>query len=130
MQYLFIIAVALYAMYLMGRFPISKKTALTFVGNCKRATFTQCDGTIEQIVRFPQSRTYAFTLYSNIEKGDVQVMLLNRFKRPLLTLSQVHSKVEVPCKKGERYYLFVRFTQTSGAYEVKWEPVGEDPAQK
>ena len=123
---LIVLSGVFYLLYSNGYMVVSKKRALMFVGsirglrNCK-ATFTSCNGHMRRVVRFRESRVYAFTLHTELTAGEMTMELLDSDKKVIMELNSEKQmgSVDINCKK--RYYLVFRFQTASGSYEFQWE---------
>lgn len=123
---LIVLSGVFYLLYSNGYMVVSKKRALMFVGsiggvrNCK-ATFTSCNGQMMRVVRFKESRLYAFTLHTELTAGEMAVELLDSDKKVIMELNSENQtgSADINCKK--RYYLVFRFKATSGSCEFEWE---------
>lgn len=56
--------------------------------NRDRAALNDCTGWVRHMGRFYESKTYVFVLDTQLSKGDVEVLLLDRKKQPLLKLGK------------------------------------------
>lgn len=115
---------AMYQMYQHG-FAVSKSImAVIFVFHPgldgDRATVDRCTGWVSHAGRFRESRIYEFTLDARLTQGNVEVLLLNRKKAPLLKLSQWHPAAAATLYADERYFLRWEFSSATGECELHW----------
>lgn len=115
---------AMYQMYRHG-FAVAKSImAVIFVfhpgPNGGRATVDRCTGWVSHAGRFRESRIYELTLDARLTQGDVEVLLLNREKVPLLKLSQWHPAAAVTLDAGEKYFLRWEFSNATGECKLRW----------
>ena len=123
---LLVLGAIFYLLYMNGYMIVNRKRALMFVGrmrgtNSCKATFTSCNGHMRRVVRFKQSRLYAFTLHTELTAGEMTMELLDSDKKVIMELNSENQmgSVDINCKK--RYYLVFRFQTASGSYEFQWE---------
>ena len=88
--------------------------------NGDRATLNTCTGWVRHMGRFYESRTYAFVLDAQLSEGDVNVLLLDKKKQPLLKLSKQFPSQAIDLDGKSRYYLRWEFKSASGKCELRW----------
>lgn len=114
-----------YILYVQGVLIVNTKRAVMFVGsirgkdNC-RANFTSCSGYMKRVIKFKESKTYSFVLHSELEKGEIEVKILDATKQPIMTLNHIKQTAMIAVDKKRRYYLIFTFKSASGKYELKW----------
>ena len=113
----------MYLLYINGYMVMNNKKALTFIGSQRgnKASFTSCNGWMKRVVKFSESRNYAFDLDVKLSKGDMQVELLDEKKQPIMRLDGNNPKAVIEVVAGGRYYLVYRFNKASGNYLLKYE---------
>lgn len=89
--------------------------------NGDKATLNACTGWVRHMGRFYENRTYVFVLDARLTEGDVEVLLLDKKKHPLLKLNRQFPSqtIELDGKKS-RYYLRWEFKSASGKCELHW----------
>jgi len=70
--------------------------------------------------RFYESRTYTFVLDAQLSKGDVELLLLDKKKQPLLKLNRQFPSQTIDLDEKNRYYLRWEFKNASGKCELRW----------
>ena len=88
--------------------------------NRDKATLDSCTGWVRHIGRFYESKTYTFILDAQLSKGDVEVLLLNQKKQPLLKLNRQFLSQTINLDGKSRYYLRWEFKHASGTCELCW----------
>ncbi len=113
----------MYLLYTGGYMVMNNKKALTFIGSQRgnKASFTSCNGWMKRVVKFKESRNYAFDLDVKLSKGDMQIELLDEKKQLIMRLDGDNPKAVIEVASDRRYYLVYRFTKASGNYELKYE---------
>ena len=104
---------------------ISKNiTAITFVfrpgRTTDKATLCSCTGWIKHVRRFHESRTYEFVLDTQLSKGHVEVILLDKEKRQIMKLNQQSPTSTIALDANSRYYLRWEFKSVTGKCELHW----------
>lgn len=115
---------AMYWMYHHG-YAVSKSImAAVFVfdpgPDGDRATVDRCTGWVSHAGRFRESRIYEFVLDARLTQGDVEVLLLNQKKVPLLKLSQRCPAAAATLYADEQYLLRWEFSSAAGECELRW----------
>ena len=85
-----------------------------------RVTLNSCTGWVKHMGRFSESRTYEFTLDTQLSKGDVEVILLGAKKELLMKLNQQSPKGKIDLNAKNRYYLRWEFKSATGKCELRW----------
>lgn len=122
-----LILILFYILYTLGYLPVSTKRAVMFVGSMGfgkpecHASFTSCTGHIHRCVRFQESRSYSFRFLPQLSAGQVTVQLLDSHRKPMLTLTETYPTGVIPAEKRKQYFLYVRFQNASGSYQIDWE---------
>lgn len=83
-----------------------------------RAKLNSCTGWVRHMGRFRRGRTYDFSFEAWLSKGEAEVSLLDRDKRPLLKLNRQSPTGTI--KLEERYYLRWEFQNATGQCELSW----------
>lgn len=117
-----VIGIVMYLLYINGYMMLNNKKALTFIGSQRgrKASFSSCDGRMKRVVRFEESRNYAFSLDLQLSKGEMQVELLDG-KDVLIHLDADKPTGCTEITANKRYYLVYRFAKATGKYELKYE---------
>ncbi len=80
-----------------------------------------CTGFVRHMGRFYEDRTYTFILDAKLAKGDVEVLLMDRKKQPLLKLTPQNPTQTIALDgKTSRYDLRWNFKSASGSCELRW----------
>ena len=85
-----------------------------------KATLDSCTGWVKHMGRFRESRTYEFTLDTQLSNGDVEVTLLDAKKEPLMKLNQQSPVGKIDLDAKNRYYLYWKFKSATGKCELRW----------
>lgn len=113
-----------YLLYGRGLTATKNIRALLFVFRPGKAsdcfTLDACTGWVRHRVRFREGRTCAFTLDARLTRGDVECLLLDRDKRPLLKLTPQSPAGEARLEAG-RYFLRWAFQKASGTCALRWQ---------
>ena len=89
--------------------------------NRDKAMLGACTGWVRHMGRFDESRRYTFALDAKLTKGEVEVLLLDQQKQPLLKLSKQSPFQTIELDgKNCRYYLRWEFKHASGQCELCW----------
>ncbi len=99
--------------------------AVLFAGSfCRkqlcRAKFSSCSGKIRRRLRFSESRSYRFELTAPLEKGSIEICVLDPSKMPVLTLTPENPRAEMQADPSARYTLMITFQSASGELELTW----------
>lgn len=112
--------------YKKGNLTLRRTRAFVFIMASKRnksaASFLSCTGYTKKICFFQEEKAYTFDFKSNIEKGSVEIQLLNSKKDILLTFESINSDIlkEINLINKEKYYIIVNFYNATGVYELTW----------
>lgn len=120
------IGIVCYVLYLQGFLTTNCKIALMYMGSIRgndscKASFKSCSGYMKRVIRFRESKSYRFVLNAELEKGELEVKILNSSKEPVMILNGTHPSAMVEMDKNRRYYLIFSFKSASGNYEFRWE---------
>ncbi len=85
-----------------------------------RVALDTCTGRVRHMGRFYESRTYTFTLDAQLSKGDVELLLLDQKKQPLLKLNRQLTSQTIGLNGKSRYYLRWEFMRATGKCELRW----------
>lgn len=109
---------------LLGIATIKRIRAVLFVfqpgKNGDRTALESCTGWVRHMGRFYESKTYELVLDAQLSKGDVEVLLLDKKKQPLLKLSKEFPSQAINLDRNSRYYLRWEFKNASGKCELRW----------
>ena len=89
--------------------------------NGESATVDSCSGSLRHTVRFPESRSYQFHFHGGLSKGDVEIVLSDAKKQPLLRLNRCAPTGVVKLDKNNKYFLRWEFRKATGRCELSWE---------
>lgn len=114
----------IYILYCWG-FAVLRRTSAVMIvfrhgKNADQATLDSCTGWIKHVGRFRESKTYEFFLDAQLSKGNVEVMLLDRKKQPLMTLNPQLPACKIELDVRNRYYLRWEFKSATGKCELRW----------
>lgn len=116
--------VAMYLLYQRGYAVTKSIMALLFVfdpgKDADRVTVDSCTGWVSHGGQFRESRTYEFVLNARLTKGDVEVLLLNQKKQPLLRMNKWHPAASAEVDGSSRYFLRWEFSNATGECELRW----------
>ncbi len=116
-----------YVAYINGFLSINAKFATLFMEswvkgkNGSRARMIGCKGYIKRVIKFKENREYRFLLQVGLLKGAMSVEIQNKQKETILELDPAVPEKVMEMKKGERYYLILRFIDAEGDYIFTWE---------
>ena len=88
--------------------------------NADTVILEACTGWVRHAGRFHESRTYEFVLDARLSKGDADVTLLDRNKRPLLNLNRQSPAGRVELDGNSRYYLHWEYRSATGKCQLRW----------
>ena len=94
--------------------------AILFIGTIHSARYKSFHGSIRRILRPAESKGYRFTFSSELERGAVEMEILDRNKNLLLHL-QRHEEKEVFLEKGKKYFLVLKAHSADGAHHMEWK---------
>lgn len=86
-----------------------------------RATLNSCTGWVKHMGRFYESRTYEFSLETNLSKGNVEVILLDPKKQQLMKLNQRFPTGKIDLDAKNKYYLRWEFKSATGKCQLHWQ---------
>lgn len=70
-----------------------------------RVTLNTCTGWVRHMGRFYESKTYTFVLDVQLSKGNIELLLLDKEKQPLLKLNRQLTSQAIDLDRKSRYYL-------------------------
>lgn len=114
-----LIVTAVYSLlYLCGCLVIHRKRAVVFISTKRgnQATFTGCTGYMKRIIRFRENKNYRFILDCALNKGKMEIELLDTDKQQLMCLNSQNQSANIPAEKNKRYTLIFRFRSATGKY--------------
>ena len=118
---------AAYLLYCRGIAVTKSVAALLFVFRTgkdgDRAALDSCTGWVRHMGRFHQGQAYQFCFEAQLSKGEVEVSLLDRDKRPLLTLNRQSPTGTIKLEESGRYYLRWEFQNATGQCELNWREI-------
>lgn len=85
-----------------------------------KVTLNSCTGWVKHMGRFSESRTYEFSLDTQLSKGDVEVILLDAKREPLMNLNQQSPTGTIDLDAKSRYYLRWKFEDATGKCALYW----------
>lgn len=88
--------------------------------NRDKVTVDACTGWVRHMGRFHESRTYCFVLDTQLSKGNVEVLLLDKKKQPIFTFSQQFPAHTIELDGKSRYYLRWEFHSACGKCQLRW----------
>ena len=88
--------------------------------NADRAALNSCTGWVRHMGRFSESRTYEFTLDTQLSKGDAAVSLLDAKKVLLMRLNRQSPAGKIDLDARNRYYLRWEFENATGKCTLRW----------
>lgn len=114
----------IYILYCQG-FAVLRRTAAIMLvfrhgKSADKATLDSCTGWIKHAGRFRESKTYEFFLDAQLSKGNVEVILMDRKKQPLMKLSPQSPTCKIELDVRNRYYLRWEFKSATGKCELRW----------
>lgn len=116
-----------YLLYRRGLAVTKSIAAVLFVfrpgRDADRAKLNSCTGWVRHMGRFRQGRTYEFSFEARLSKGEAEVSLLDRDKRPLLKLNRQSPNGGITLTEDGRYYLRWDFQNATGQCELSWREI-------
>ena len=118
--------ILLYLLYRNGYLIMQSKRAVLFHsdfrGRKDRMGFSavKCTGWVSRVLKVREDGIYRFDLDVSLSAGTVQFQVMNRQKLPLLTLNPDTTRGRVQLEKGQRYYIRMEATYTSGDFAASW----------
>ena len=120
-----VLGAVVYFLYSRGLAVTKSIAAILFVfrpgRDADRAELNSCSGWVRHMGRFHQGRVYEFSFEAQLSKGEAEVSLLDRDKRPLLKLNRQSPTGTI--KLEERYYLRWEFQNATGQCELNWREI-------
>ena len=119
--------IGIWFLYDNGYLLVKSKSALTFLGsgmgkqNHFSFRFTGCTGFVRRVMRVRGSGNYTVNLHTDLSKGEVKFLLLDRAKEPLLVLTPEASRGNIYLESGKRYHIRMEFRHASGESKASWE---------
>lgn len=117
----------IYFLYTQGLAVTKIIAAVLFVfrpgRNADRVKINSCTGWVRHMGRFRQGRTYEFSFEARLSKGEAEVSLLDRDKRPLLELNRQFPNSRITLTESGRYYLRWDFQNATGQCELNWREI-------
>ena len=114
----------IYILYCQGFAVLRRTSAIIFVfrhgKNADKATLDSCTGWIKHAGRFRESKPYEFFLDAQLSKGNVEVILLDRKKQPLMKLNPQSPACKIELDVRNRYFLRWEFKRATGKCELRW----------
>lgn len=99
-------------------------TAILFVfrpcRDADKVTLDSCTGWVKHMGRFSESRTYKFTLDTQLSKGNAEVLLLGAKKERLMKLNRQSPTGTIDLDAKNRYYLRWKFEDATGKCVLHW----------
>lgn len=119
-----VFCIGLYWLYCRGIAGSKCISAILFVfrpgKNQDMVTMDACTGWIRHIRRFRESRTYEFAFDAQLSEGNVEVVLLDKRKQPILKLNQQCPRQRLDLDGRSRYFLRWEFNGAAGKCELHW----------
>lgn len=120
-----VLGAVIYFLYTQGLAVTKSIAAVLFVfrpgRNADRVKINSCTGWVRHMGRFRQGRTYEFSFETRLSKGEAEVSLLDRDKRPLLRLNGQSPAGTIKLEK--RCYLRWDFQNATGQCELSWREI-------
>lgn len=122
-----VLGAVIYFLYSQGLAETKCIAAVLFVfrpgRNADRVKINSCTGWVRHMGRFRQGRTYEFSFEARLSKGEAEVSLLDRDKRPLLELNRQFPNSRITLTESGRYYLRWDFQNATGQCELNWREI-------
>lgn len=119
-----VLGAVIYFLYTQGLAVTKSIAAVLFVfrpgRDADRVKINSCTGWARHMGRFRQGRTYEFSFETRLSKGEAEVSLLDRDKRPLLRLNMQSPNGGITLTESGRYYLRWDFQNATGQCELSW----------
>ena len=114
----------IYLLYGQGFAVLRRTRAVMFIfrhgKHADKAALDSCTGWVKHAGRFRESGTYQFFLDARLSTGSVEVLLLDRKKRPLMKLDPQSPTCNIELDMKNRYYLRWEFQNATGTCELRW----------
>lgn len=113
-------------LYLNGYIPIRVIRALLFIGssgikhNQCQARFSTCTGYIQYILTIHEAKTVLFSFDTILTKGNIQILVLNQAKQPVLQLTPDCPTGQLQANPQQRYRIKIIFDGADGNYRLTW----------
>ena len=88
-----------------------------------RVELNSCSGWVRHVGRFQQGGAYEFSFESRLSKGEAEVSLLDRDKRPLLKLNSQSPTGTIRLEESGRCYLRWEFQNATGQCKLSWRKI-------
>lgn len=122
-----VLGAVVYFLYSRGLAVTKSIAAILFVfrpgRDADRAKLDSCTGWVRHVGRFHRGEVYAFSFEAQLSKGEAEVSLLDRDKRPLLKLNRQSPSGTVKLEESGRYYLRWEFQNGTGQCELSWREI-------
>lgn len=120
---LFLLGAVFYVLYAEGLMAVNAKRAVLYVGTDrgKKARFSSCTGYVKRVLRFREGREYRVAFACALTEGEVSLEILDRKRRPLLTLDRETPGGRILAERRKRYYLVVHYKSATGEYTISIE---------
>lgn len=122
-----VLGAVIYFLYTQGLAVTKSIAAVLFVfrpgRDADRVKINSCTGWVRHMGRFRQGRTYEFSFEARLSKGEAEVSLLDRDKRPLLELNRQSPNSRITLTESGRYYLRWNFQNATGQCELSWREI-------
>lgn len=122
--FIVIVSILVYILYCQGIAVSRSIRAILHVfrpeKDADRVTLDSCTGWVRHVGKFHESRTYQFVFEDQLSKGDVDVLLLDKQKQPLLKLNRQSPTGKVELDGKNRYYLRWEYRNATGKCELHW----------
>lgn len=119
-----VVSAFIYILYCQGFAVLRRTSAIMIVfrhgKNADQATLDSCTGWVKHAGRFCESKTHEFFLDAQLSKGNVEVILLDRKKQPLMKLTPQSPTCKIELDVRNRYYLRWEFRGATGKCELRW----------
>lgn len=119
-----VVSAFIYILYCQGFAVLRRTSAIMIVfrhgKNADQATLDSCTGWVKHAGRFCESKTNEFFLDAQLSKGNVEVILLDRKKQPLMKLTPQSPVCKIELDVRNRYYLRWEFRGATGKCELRW----------
>ena len=113
-----------YLLYDKGILIVRRTAAIMIVfqrgRNTDNATLTSCHGWLKYVRKFDESRTYEFSLDTQLSDGNAEVTLLDKEKRQLIKLNQQSPVGRIDLNAKTKCYLRWEFKNATGKCELRW----------
>ena len=120
---LFLMGAVFYVLYAEGLMSINAKRAVLYVGTDRgrKARFSSCSGYVKRVLRFKEGREYRVAFVCALTEGEVSLEILDRKRKPLLSLDRETPEGRILVERRKRYYLVVHYKSATGEYTISIE---------